>query len=513
LGGSLFFVNFAMSVAAVATHGIHVEAATLDGQVGIVRGDWAIHVADNSADIRLRNVTLNGTTWDLYVDPALTAGSCYLLSVIAVEAKFSQPAAWISGADFRYQVLDTTTGDEAVHHNTELHIGIAEQGRELIAGRGDSTPREMVVVTSDNTATSTTEGGNLTDVSTAARSFSGSTFGFQGTAANHTIMVCLNLLDAATLTELKHFGWKVAQTTASTTDGAYAFELWDGAAWTAFGVMATHSSLFYRYACDVFWRPNSSEHIRFGIDSDTTWATKTINSVTGYWVRVRITSPPTTAPVFEQFKCSVPRWEANENGTTTAHGLAMWRETLLATGNVFGESGGVLDASIAVGSGGLPTGWNHVLKNSLLNGTGDAIYLQFALPKGVCTAFTLRFDITYSIVGVGADPPTMILSVLPAETSGVLVASGTAVVPVARSAADTDALTANAAQSDTFDLPEVAADKPHLAQRNGFDIASYYEGDQVKVRLEMDDDGTDNLDVVIWSVAVSGVSWTPGEVL
>jgi hypothetical protein len=511
-GGEFEFANFVVGLSASVTHGLHVGAGEVDGSVGTIRGtSAAVHIASDSAEVKLRALRLKGDTYDLLVDPALTSGTCYLQSVRATESKLSTPAAWVGGADYMYELLDATPGALSIRMHAELHLGIAEKGRELVAGRGDSTVRAQVVLTSDSTATSTTEGGNLTDVSAAASSFSGSTFSFQGTDANHTIMVCQNLLDAAALTKLKHWGWKLLQTTGGSIGGAYAFELWDGAAWTAFDVMASEATDFYRYANDVFVRPNSTEHIRFGIDNTTTWASKAINGTTGYWTRVRITSAPATAPVWQQCKVSTPRFEANENGVVTVHGLAQWRQTISATGNVFGETGGVVDADIAVGNGGVPTGWTHNMKNSRMNNNADAIYMQFGLPRGICTAFPLRFDINYGIVGTGTDPPAMILSVLPQEVSGTLAASGTAIVPVPRTDANTDTLIVNAAQTDSFTLPETSDGKIHKTSRDGFSIASIYEGDNVLVRLEMDDDGTDNLDVAIWEIEVSGVVWTHGE--
>jgi len=64
-----------------------------------------------------------------------------------------------------------------------LDVGVAEYGQDSHLGQGPSYTRGMKVITSDSTATSTTDGGNLTDVSAAAASPTGSTFTFQGTAA------------------------------------------------------------------------------------------------------------------------------------------------------------------------------------------------------------------------------------------------------------------------------------------------------------------------------------------
>jgi hypothetical protein len=365
-----------------------------------------------------------------------------------------------------------------------------------------------MVLTTDSTASPSVDGGNLTDVSAAAQSRSGSTFSFQGTAAGYSILVGSALQDVVGV--VKHWGWKVKQTTAGSTNGAYIFEIWNGAAWVEINFMAIGADEFYIYGKSVFIRANSSEHVRFGLIDSSTWATKNINGSTLYWVRVRITSAPTTAPVFEQFKLSPSRMEINPEGTLTAHGRSRWKQTLLAAGNIFGESGGVIDSSIAVGSGGLPTGWDHEIKNSLLNQNADAIYFQFVLPRGIDTSLPLEFLIGYT---VNADTTIqMILSVLPVEVSGVLVADPTGGVPsVERAEIDTDTLVANAGTADTFNLPTTTTGKAHRVERGDFDISDYYEGDVVLVRIELDDDGAGNADVQIIGVEVGGVKWALGE--
>ena len=62
--------------------------------------------------------------------------------------------------------------------------------------------------------------------------------------------------------------------------------------------MAHNVGEFYRYANDVFIRPDEGEAVQFGIDPTTTWAAQTILTTTAYWTRWRISTAVTTAPVF-----------------------------------------------------------------------------------------------------------------------------------------------------------------------------------------------------------------------
>ena len=81
------------------------------------------------------------------------------------------------------------------------------------------------------------------------------------------------------------------------------------------------------------------------------------------------------------------------------------------------------------------------MKNNRLNGNGDAIYLQFTLQRGVCTACPLVVSVLGHPSNAGASSDgTMIISVLPIEVQGVLVADpGGSVVPTERTLSNTTA--------------------------------------------------------------------------
>jgi len=409
-------------------------------------------------------------------------------------------------------------GDEGTGIKGELHVGSPEKPSETCLGEGDSYTRGMNVLTTDSTATSTTDGGNLTDVSSAAQSPSGSTFSFQGTSANHTILIGSEIVNASSSDVVKTWGIKVLQSTAAVevTPKSFVFEYWNGTNWTEFNVMTTNSSLYYRYANEVFIRSNISEHIRFGLtenDIGSDWAKKTINGKNLYWTRIRINTTITTAPVFQQFKISNSRFEANSDGTNTFHGLSRFRRTITSTGNVFGESGGVTDSNVSVGSGGIPTGWTHNIKNSKLNGVGDALYYQIDIPKGIDTSQPLILNLKYQPSTSGASTDgSIIVSVLPVEAEGVLEADPTGgTVPVERTLANTETVTANAAQTVTTSIPVVDNTKIQNAEFKYYDISNHYEGDFLIIRIELDDDGSGNKDVIIWGFEISGVQWRHGD--
>jgi len=213
----------------------------------------------------------------------------------------------------------------------------------------------------------------------------------------------------------------------------------------------------------------------------------------------------------------------NKNGIPTFYGSGLYVDTLVSAGNIFGESGGVVDASVPVGSGGLPTGWNHVIKNSKLNQNGDAVYLQAALPKGICTAYPVSVTIYY-----GLDPadssssfttsPQLITSFLARGAAGTNVTDPSGgIVPTPRTIQNTETLTSTAGVAVTSNLVETGlptntyAGKALALKDIKFDIDDYYEGDGFLLRIELDDDGAPNNDVIIFAVEVDVVKWSLGE--
>jgi len=446
------------------------------------------------------------TTWDV-----LQENSTGTLAVSGARLdidKFSVTNWDIINPDFG----TTIEGNQRFVVSKNLDVGVAEEGRDTHMGEGPSYTRGMKVITSDSTATSTTDGGNLTDVSSSAASPSGSTFTFQGTAANHCIYFGSSLSDGSDV--LKHWALRLAQTTAAVeaTTKSFAVEIWDGSAWTEITVMAVQTSNLYRYANELFIRANNSEYVMYGIDADTTWSKKTISGNNLYWARIRVTNALTTAPVFEQARLIPSYTESIEDGTLIFQGLARFKETLFGAGNIFGEDGGVTSNSPSVGSGGIPTGWSHNVKNSLLNGNGDAIFCQFILPRGIDTSQPLSIRMTQTPVNGGSGTVSMIGSLLPVEVAGTLEADPTGgVTPVARTLANTETLVAKAAQTSTQTFTSGTTNKLEELVFGPFDISDYYEEDQILIRVELDDDGAGNADVLVWLIEVEGAKWTLGE--
>jgi len=403
--------------------------------------------------------------------------------------------------------MDSKTDSITVYG--DLTVGRPDRSRHSVFGGGRSYNKGMKVFTTDSTSSSTSDGGNLIDVTEAAIStISGSTISFQGLVAGHTI-----LIGSAFTEDLKAHGVVLCQTIAAveTTKRSFVTEYWNGTNWVECTHMNTSVEEGYSYANELFIRSNSEEYISCNIGND--WAQKTINSVTTYWFRVRIKYGVITAPVFECIKLQSHRFKVHKDGHNTYYGKAKFKQTILATGNIFGETGGVTNAYVNIGSGGVPTGWGHMFKNNQLNSNGDAIYMQANLPRGIFTGSPL----TIKIMGHPEQPGfssngTMIISVLPIEIQGVLEADPSGgLIPIERTLANTEVLTANVAQTTSVSVPFVVNNKLITIESDPINISSYYEGDMLAIRVELDDDGNGNKDFIVWTVEISGIKWTHGE--
>jgi len=413
--------------------------------------------------------------------------------------------------------IDRKVGDEGLIVFGELAVGRPDRGFESVFGEGDSYTEGMNVITSDNTATSTTDGGNLTDVSEDAREIDSIYFGFQGVTANHCIYISSdiqNLSFTTTLDYARLTGIKVQQNIAAVevTAKSFVFEYWNGSAWTEFPVLATESNQFYRYANEVFIRPSSSEQIRFGFQPTELPSKKTVFGKERYWIRIRIATTVTTAPTFEQFKIGNNKTEINQDGTVTFHGLSRFVKALSFQSNTFGESGGVTHSRFSVGTGVIPNAWTHIMKNNRLNVPGDAVYATSLVPEGTCTSCGIRIKVTYLALQAGASTNgSMIISFLPVETAGALEANQAGgITSVNRTLLNTKTIISDSAQVSTVSLDLSSNTQVVTVKSDLFDIADFYEDDILFIRVEYDNNGDAKKDIAILGLEIEGVQWTLG---
>jgi hypothetical protein len=222
---------------------------------------------------------------------------------------------FVDGATMYGTIIDLEEDDEGFTIIGELHVGLPEKGTESVFGEGDSYSRGMLVYTE-------TELGVFTDRSVEARSPSGSTFTFDGLAPDNAIYMASSLQNASGF--LNHLGIKIKVATAKVS-GIIVLEYWNGAAWVGTpGMEVDSDGSHWPHAVDYF-EDTGSHQIRYSSEliQDSWTLYDPMSLGTDYlWTRFRITSAPTTAPVFEQFKLHTNRIEINADGWMEYFGKA-----------------------------------------------------------------------------------------------------------------------------------------------------------------------------------------------
>jgi len=504
---------------------ISISAATVvGGSILIFNVGNGIEITGNNPQVTLQEGRIETATDgnDVLITSGLTGngGKVHLLGFNFDSSKVSAPFTWID-SDHIFQYVDERALNKegipfpVVRNWGNFEVGHQNKGFETSMGRGTEYDAGMKVYTSGTTL-------GLVDVTTSATT-DGLSFSFQTNTAGEEIYVGGTLKNSDG-SYVKFNGIECVYT--GTTGGTYTISVYSGSTWVPIKIQTVSHIEGYNYANTLFSRNvKSDEDIRFGVDEDTVWDDFTLDGVEGRWIKITIDTPGASNVNFDLINLEPSHTKIGKNGIPSFFGNALYVDTLVSAGNIFGESGGVVDASVPVGSGGLPTGWNHVIKNSKLNQNGDAVYLQAAFPKGICTAYPVSITIYY-----GLDPgdsgsaittsPQFITSFLARGASITPVADPTGgIVPTPRDILNTDTLTSAPGSFVTSDLvpvlypttTNVYAGKAQAIKDIQFDIDDYYEGDGFLLRIELDDDGTPNQDVTIFAVEVDVVKWALGE--
>jgi len=284
------------------------------------------------------------------------------------------------GATVVSQAVNTKQGDQGIDVVGELHVGTHQFPRETCLGGGDSHTVDMHVF-------GATPALVFTDNTAAASEDDGTTFSlFPGTAVNNAAYIGLS--DTAIpngFMGIKAVGFATAAVYGGAT---LLWEYWNGAAWTAFTIMARQSGPDYLPRAQVgAFAFLEDQQIRFGMMPS--WTTNAVNGVTAWWVRITVTAAPiTTVPVLDQIKLHTSRLEVNGDGYVEFFGTARVRSRLpfgLADAQAANLSPGNQDIFV---SDNLSCGR---IENEFASAANDRIGFITALPDDCDTSMPVRF--------------------------------------------------------------------------------------------------------------------------
>ncbi len=466
--------NITTGIHALGTSSLKLFGFTMDnGTIGIKLED-TVHMDGGS-------IALEGsaTTHLEIVDSTVL---CHISSSQMDSDKFSFPVNY-SGELISF--IDTKDGDEGFKIFGELGVGRPEEGKESVFGEGDSYTRDMMVHTFDGTST-------YADVSEDARSGSGSTFTFAGTGAGNILYVSTDLQNAD---YLQFYGLKTNITTAMVIGaGELVAEYWNGSAWTEMHMMTRQSGGQYLpYAENILIR-TGSEQLRFGPSMLDDW-TKNDPISEGsnrYWVRFRIVTAVTTAPIFEQFKLHTNRSEINADGFMEYFGKARPRGTLpwtITNAKAWGNSpdnqdlfflNSTVDSDYDLGVG--------LSENSFSASVMDRVGISMPMPLDMDTSMPVEVEIYWMTDNSGSG------DILLKQASGLLTVGDGIGINVG------DAPTSIRGESGSSQLIAVGSNEEDILKYNKltFDftkgIAQYSDGTADIMTISIIRDGSDGTD-------------------
>lgn len=445
----------------------------------------------------------------------------------AHQAKYLFPPT-VLGADLGFSFFSERTNTlegALINLGADFVLGGPEIGSDAYMGRGRPTVLGNFVFTTDSTSSPSSNGGNFVNVSAAASTREGSTFTFQGTTTGHSILFtsARRIEDSS---YIKWFGVQIAQTIAA-FGGTFVFEIQTATdTWEEIKIQSIEKERGFRYANVALRRANSFENIAFGLDENTTWPSTVINGIPGRWVRIRITSVPSTLPVFEQFRVISSHTYQSKEGYRNAYGLAKWRKSITVAGSVFSEEGSVGDTNITVGTGAVT--WNQPLRDSSITSTAVSLGSQIAIPGGICTAFPLFITLYYvpnratNGTSTVITPMQGVMDAIPMEVVGVQVADPLGgITPVPRSLANTETLIDKSGVSVSLNLTNAgetvtgtSGREVRSARFGPFFIDDYYEGDLLFFRFGVSTFGSLNAGNQAFKMVgmdIEGIAFSDGK--
>ena len=389
LGGTTRFFSAGTSCPTVVK-GLEIggTAKIIGGNLEISNTTTAIHVLTDTTNTSLRSVYIeDSSSFDLLVDPAAAAAVFDISSGELNGSKVSRPAPT---PNLFLAFLDTFDVDRGLVSYGQFSVGTHLNPKESVFGGGDSHVRGESC--KSNTFE---ESGTWLDITTILTSTSGST-----TAIFNALTVGASFYVGG---DLPFPGLKTDVVASIVLGGgALVCEHWNGAAWVSHSTMCTdaNGAPQGQYANTPFQRVQNDQNRWFS--ANFTWATKTLDGETKFWIRYRvITAPITTSPVLELVKLHTNRFEINAGGNAEQFGDGESLENVIWHRNLVDDLSGASPANatiafsansvVAPGISITTTGIDNQFNNGALDGIGGTVQI----PDGLDTSRPVTFRVLW----------------------------------------------------------------------------------------------------------------------
>ena len=309
-------------------------------------------------------------------------------------------------ADIRVVHGSDIAGDVALQVTAEFHVGSEDRPRESAFGGGDSHTRNVAYLRNTNL-----EAGTWSNITTQLAYQDAVTAPlFSGTLVGNSFYVGGD----------QPFSGLKAEMTTARVGGAIVLEYWNGAAWVQIPHLSSDANFPYmQYAQDALSRVNS-EQIRFGTAAITGWTTKSLNGITKYWIRWRVTTALTTIPAADRVKVHTNRTEINADGTVEYFGSAepqrqlMWHRSLMEELDGFAQPDATIDIAIT------PTLSVRARNNRWQDGNKDGSTTFLQATPGLDTSRPIVYDVGWAPEATGAGNVELQLDVVTINPGNVL---------------------------------------------------------------------------------------------
>lgn len=474
----------------------------------------ALHISDDGVTISMSGVHLHSSGFDILVDNSLVGtGSSIAINGEYDKEKTSIPAGYRETAQFNALHIDKGTNDDpGIRVIGELAVGSADRPAEAAFGEGDSSTVGMNVLTS--TDVTDIAGATYVNVTSAAKSQSGSSFAaFPALTSGSGLFIGSD--------DRKFFGVKIDMTATVAVFGSGVLTWWyyNGSSWVEFNIMATRSNAPYTEYANIPFTANHAYQIRFDFEKlDADWATVSVNSLTKYWIYVRIGRPTastrfpglfpqntnsiTTAPVFERIKLHTNRTEINEDGIMEFFGKAEPRVRLVSSGRYNDTDKAANTATFGLTS----TSTMERLYSSFAGNALDGFLGDFILPYGIDTSCKFVINVRWAMAGSQTGNVRLYVNIIAGWSTGSNVGNDSLTEVAAL-----DAATETNAYVDT----NIASDQTGILQSNSFIVELPAETADEDIIISVYRDGrgsnasdTNSGSINVLDTRVRGRRWT-----